>query len=171
MRTIPAFALPALLLMQSIASAQPAKPAPAAPPIPNVVLTGKAAVKVLKQCSRAVPIHVGGYWTPTQSDIKRLETDAPAFLRRQTKAPHYPWSAWACQYVGYVQSGRRMIYVNCIPRDYAAKVSRADKAVGYKGVDWQHQAFLVADGGHAFFGMEYDAASHQFRSIHFHQPI
>ncbi len=170
MRTVPAVAIWSLLLMQGGAQARPARFIPAPPPAWNVVLTGRAAKRVFNQCSRAAPTQVSGYWTPLASDIKPLETEAPAFFSSQKDKPDLPWNKYARQYAGYVQGGRRMIYVNCAPLEGVEQDDRDMKAARGKGLDWRHTAFVVCDGGPQFFGMEYDVAAHQFRNLSFNGP-
>lgn len=140
------------------------------PPIPNVVLTGKAAAKALKPCSRDAPAHVTAYWTPTQRDIQSLEAEAPAFLSHKTGAPRSVWNHYARQYAGYVQNGRRMIYVNCAARRGLAWFIQEAKKPGNIPIDWQHKAFNICDGGANYFGMEYDVQTHQFGHLSFNGP-
>jgi len=79
-------------------------------------------------------------WTPAQSDVEALEAALPGFLQ---STPHHGRpdlatrvATYRRQYVGVVQGGRRLIYVN-------AFCDRPER--------WEREPVGVDDGGDCYF--------------------
>jgi hypothetical protein len=66
---------------------------------------------------------------------------------------------WRRQYGGFLRDGRRFIYGNFYPRGVGDDRPAAN--------DWRHGPMTVCDGGHAFFGVEYDVDGHRFTHLDF----
>jgi hypothetical protein len=112
-----------------------------------------------------------GFWTPTVSDIARLERDLSTYLVTQdttlAQQPRQPWTPlrnYYRQYVGIVVvGGGHLIYVN------AVAPAERDHLVGARGdtAAWRYVPALVCDGGWALWGVESDPATHRFRGFAF----
>jgi hypothetical protein len=70
-----------------------------------------------------------------------------------------PPQGWRRQYGGFLRGGRRFIYGNFFPHE-AGDDRPADN-------DWRHAPMMVCDGGHAFFGVEYDVEGRRFTHLGF----
>jgi hypothetical protein len=73
------------------------------------------------------------------------------------------------QYAGFIISGRKIIYVNAFPKGMIEEEARL--LPGRPEFDWRHQAMRVCDGGHRFFGVEYDPATEKFSHFLFNGAI
>ena len=150
------FAFPIGFALAACGVAQAVLPADA------VILPGPAADQLLHQCSRGVPTGYAGHWQPTAEDIAALEAALPAALAAAQPgdaslrgAPH----GWRRQYGGFLRGGRRFVYGNFFPRDVGEGRSPDN--------DWHRAPVMVCDGGHAFFGAEYDVAARRFTRLDF----
>ena len=122
----------------------------AGPPLPAdaVILPEAIADQLLHQCSRAVPPAYDGHWQPGAEDIAALEAALPAALPAGDADLRGAPQGWQRQYAGFLRNGRRYIYGNFFPRS----VGDGNRS----GNDWHQEPVMVCDGGHAFFGVEYD---------------
>jgi hypothetical protein len=136
----------------------------ASPPLsPDAaILPAAAASRLLEQCSRGVPPAYDGHWTPSAGDIAALEAALPQALSATRSAGAETRNApqgWKRQYGGFLRGGRRFIYGNFFPGEMGG--SRTPDG------DWHHAAVVVCDGGHAFFGVEYDVEGRRFTHLDF----
>jgi hypothetical protein len=66
------------------------------------------------------------------------------------------------QYAGFISSGRKIIYVNALPRrDTESQMPDEPPE------DWKHKALVMCDGGPQFFGVEYDPQTKAFSNFAF----
>ena len=117
---------------------------------------------LLKQCSRAVPEAVTGYWAPDIKQVSELEMRAPAAFEGQlAKRTLKPLSSeFLRQYVGIVSSGIELIYVNAFPRDHEQYIR-----------NWRSRAKVICDGGPDFFGAAYNPATGTFTQFWFNGAL
>jgi hypothetical protein len=135
----------------------------------RTILTGREAIIVLNQCSRMRPEHDSLSWTPSKADIDTLEHLYPSAVG-SLGAPRPGKSCF--QYAGFTHEGKRYIYVNAYPRDFAdagsfVPFNTSDDSSDTSDVDWSRKAMVICDGGPAFFGMIYDVAGHSFSDLSF----
>jgi hypothetical protein len=125
-----------------------------------VVLPGSEVVQLLSQCSRGAPAPGEASWQPATKDIADFETALPAALSAHHVAGDPDWSRvlldWRRQYVGIVRGGHRFIYGNFFPRGMTEEAPY-----------WLNKPVGVCDGGHAFFGAEFDIQTRRFTQIDF----
>jgi hypothetical protein len=123
-----------------------------------VILPGRMAARMLRQCSRSAPTGGKSTWQPSVGDILSLEAVLPKALMAHGPSSSPDWSTvqskWRRQYVGIVLNGRRLIYGNYFPKN--------DEARG-----WRSAPQIVCDGGSSFFGVVYDLADHSITDIAF----
>ena len=147
------------------------KPPPAGPAKPvgrfvlvsshAVILIGNAALPLFKQCSRGGPEQVTGYWTPSVGDVQQIERDAPAYFKAQKREKPGMMVRDYRQYAGFIQHGRRMIYMNAFPAAEAAEFSKE------KSQSWHSVAVVICDGGPSIYGVEYDLKTRLFQNLEF----
>jgi hypothetical protein len=127
-----------------------------------VILPEAIAGRLLDECSRGVPAAYTGHWLPNADDIAALEAALPQALgavrRGGAKLRGAP-QGWRRQYGGFVRDGHRFIYGNFFPRDIG-DFRPADN-------DWRHAPVMVCDGGHVFFGVEYDVEGRRITHLDF----
>lgn len=125
-------------------------------PTRALILPGRAAEGLLRQCSRDVPASPNGTWEPTGADITALESGLYAAVKHVPKGassspipPEFTeanWrQKWGRRYVGITRDGRRYIYGDFGPDGHGP----------------------VCDGGPAFFGVEYDVEAKRFTHVAF----
>lgn len=156
MQTAARFAFVIGLALAACGAAQAVLPADA------VILPAPIADQMLHQCSRGVPASYDGHWLPSAEDIAALEAALPAAL-----AADHPGDAalrgaprgWRRQYGGFLRGGRRFLYGNFFPRDLGEGHPADDR--------WRGAPVMVCDGGHAFFGVEYDVDGRRFTRLDF----
>ena len=125
------------------------------------ILTGKSALPLFNPCSRNPPAHITGYWTPAVSDIQQLERDAPTYLKAQKRTTPKMMVKHYRQYAGFIQQGRKMIYVN----GFQDPEDRGYPSHGH--TQWQSEPVVACDGGPSYYGMEYDIQTRQFYHLEF----
>ena len=138
----------------------------------SVVLGPSQAEAAVQQCSRAAP-RIEGAWEPTQRDIEQLEADLGQIRRMRSEECCYSGAGvedaneFYRQYVGVVIGGRRMIYVNAFPAtefdDWPSDVVPLP--------DWEAKAFIVCDGGSAYWGVIYDPERRHFSMLAFNGEV
>jgi hypothetical protein len=158
----------------------------------GVVLPPSEARKLLHQCSRESPGKVDADWTPAPIQIRDLEARLPEALtsalqrraeigrkalaampaaqrtvRERRAQLDYRPSSFVRQYAGFVIAGRRVIYVNALPK---ISVENPNLPPVFQE-DWRHVADIVCDGGIAFFGVEYDPATRRFDHFAFNGSV
>lgn len=135
------------------------------------ILTGSAAKRVLRPCSRGAVQNVQGYWTPTAADIARLEAALPAFLdaeKMPRAARKRGIKSDLHQCAGFVRGSRQWVYVNAFSRRHAEEMRRVQTLLGKnKAWNWRRDAADVCDGGSDFWGVEYDVRAGTFRNLQF----
>src|SRR5258708_12318651 len=154
-RAVALFALTVLLV--PVASSQDAPK--------YVVLDGKHAASVLRQCSRPSPEKFAGTWQPSESDIKELEANLPRIQQvKSTLSCNEPARVKDLnnsyrQYVGVVIGNRRVIYINAFASGILDVTDRKDR--------WRYEPMLACDGGDAFWGAIYDPQTKEFSQLAF----
>ena len=95
------------------------------------------------------------YWTPTQSDILRLENGFTPYLQANpdgfytTNPPIWErLTKYNRQYIGLIMDGRQIIYANYFCNNI--------------GTDWKSHFVFVLDGGECYFQFKYDIGSGDF---------
>jgi len=144
-----------------LAACGAAGPGPALPP-DAVILPEAIANRLLNQCSRGVPPAYDGHWLPAAGDIVALEAALPGALVASRPADAELRNAsqgWRRQYGGFLRNGHRFIYGNFFPSEVGDNRT-ADN-------DWRHAPVMICDGGHAFFGVEYDVEGRRFTHLDF----
>ena len=66
-------------------------------------------------------------------------------------------SVFVRQYVGVIQNGKRVVYINGADSD----VSESDD------LSWKHRPLYVCDGGDRYWGVVYDPESRAFSQMEF----
>jgi hypothetical protein len=117
------------------------------------------APKVLEQCSRQTPSAKEGFWVPTESQVRRLESLLPNYVSRNPPrlAPDLVkhLSEYNRQYIGVLENGKKIIYVNFFIKELYKE----------KPLLWQEQAVIVCDGGEGFWGIEFNVESEKFSNL------
>jgi len=121
----------------------------------SVILSGPASIKIFDQVSRKGPVGVEGLWTPTPDQVSALWNSLPDFLNRPPSILQEPLALYHRQYVGFVRDGRQFIYLN------AFRWHKAWEST------WRTQPIIVADGGCAFFGVEYDVSARKLLNFEY----
>lgn len=130
-------------------------------PMYGVVLPVTQAKALVRQCSRAGPRSVTGAWSPSPSQIRDLELRLPNAISKQRKHDGRSMDV-VRQYAGFISSGRKIIYVNALPRrDTESQMPDEPPE------DWKHKALVMCDGGPQFFGVEYDPQTKAFSNFAF----
>ncbi|MDR1969007.1 MAG: hypothetical protein LBQ32_10010 [Burkholderiaceae bacterium] len=120
-----------------------------------IILKPSQGPALLKQCSRQVPQHVSGFWSPELSQIQELEAALPAFLSSQAASKQLrPLTEFKRQYVGFIQNGKKYIYGNFYSFDLL-KEGLSSTAV------------VVCDGGASFWGVVYSGEDSTFQDLSF----
>jgi len=128
-------------------------------PADAVILPEAVSDQLLRQCSRGTPPAYDGHWQPGADDIAALEAALPGALPPGDSELRNAPQGWRRQYGGFLRGGRRFIYGNFFPRDVGE---------GHVGDnDWRRAPVMVCDGGHAFFGVEYDVEARRITHIGF----
>ena len=99
----------------------------------------------------------GGYWTPTEAQVKILEAALPAYLQDNSQLFYRQPPVWERlngynrQYVGLIEANKQVIFANFFCQDM--------------GVDWRKEPVEILDGGECYFQVKFDIASQSFFSI------
>ena len=138
----------------------------------------------LAQCSRVSPPFDGPFWSDSSGDVaafeQRLEqalSDPPADLVKSEKQDRANGVAipqptdfvssrekLGREYIGYTVNGRRMIYGNFYPPFEAADFASVP-------AEDRDGPYGTCDGGHVFFGAEYDVEKRLIDRISFDGAI
>ena len=113
------------------------------------VLPQRVAPQMLRQCSRATPANVTGYWTPDKAAINQLEAALQTFLKGEAIPPEQPYHR---QYIGIIVAGKKLIYGNFYPEEHEST---------------DQTPLIVCDGGPSYWGIVFDPASGQFSDLRF----
>ena len=115
----------------------------------GVIVPTSAAAEVLNQCSRETVTPIEGYWRPTPTMVRELETRLPTFLSYESRLE--PLTSYIRQYAGVVSVGRPLIYASFLtaPSD----------------LPWQREVLIVCDGGNRAWGVAFDVQSKTFGEV------
>lgn len=153
-------------------------------PAHAVVLPDSLGPEMIRQCSRSAPRDVRGYWTPGPAEVNAFERALAPVLQAALDSiggrdGPVRGSDYVRQYVGVVtRDGRRIVYVSGVHRTTVERdedIMRRhtigiDSALAAEEPMWRHRPYAVCDGGHYFFGAEYDPASGEVRTLDFNGP-
>jgi hypothetical protein len=111
---------------------------------------------------------------PSDSQIRDLEARLPAaFVPALNRQPESyegattPLPTYGREYGGIVVGGRKLIYINAFPHRMV-DFDGTDLAEDWKhGNRWLHNAVVVCDGGHGFWGAVYDPERKTFSDFAF----
>jgi hypothetical protein len=137
-----------------------------ATPLPHVeagtvVLSLAVAPGALHQCSRATPVSVSGYWLPSATDTRRLDSDLGKLSHVSSKLCCMSGfrvvrpKSYFRQYIGVEVDGQRLIYINAFDPGIAQQL------------DWLHEPVVGCDGGTAFWGALYNPQTRSFSAVAF----
>lgn len=120
----------------------------------GVVFSGKQT----EQSAKVQPtLHIGApYWTPSEGEIRQLESALPEFLERSNGAAKIvrKLSSYRRQYLGYSDNGEKWILVNSFCEGYWKR-----------DASWQNIAVVVYDGGDCYFRVRYRVLSRSFSGL------
>lgn len=85
-------------------------------------------------------------WTPTVEDALRADAIARQCVKEKAPEVHGRYDEYSRQYVGYLQDGRRLVFINYF-------IERSDFAY------WKKKLVRVKDGGSNYFEVRVDLAS------------
>ena len=103
---------------------------------------------------------MGGFWTPSPSQVLAAEQRLPELLR---KSGHkLKLSDLYRQYLGVTSHGKKLIYLNSFP-GFALDHSKEQ--------DWHVTSVTVCDGGDVFWGVEFDPAENTFQNLQFNGEV
>ena len=108
---------------------------------------------------------VEGFWTPTVQDVGRAEAALPAAAREHAPELTVPFERYYRQYVGIVDEGRRLLYVNMIHEAFFAQEREAGDD---DRQDPRTVLLVVDDGGDWFVEGFFDPASDTFTQLWVH---
>jgi hypothetical protein len=135
----------------------------------GVVLPAQEQAKLLESCARPTPSGLSGQWSPSQSDIDRLERRLPSIVGNALarvvleKGETLPRpSDYYRQYGGFRRDGRRVIYICGLHRGL---VQIAQKSLDQHA--WKRRAMGADDGGLAVLGILYDVDRDEFGPVQF----
>jgi hypothetical protein len=117
--------------------------------------------ELLKQCSRATPQGVSGFWKPSTHDIDELELALPKYLAAREKAGQQippKGESYHRQYIGFSIGSDRLIYGNFYP---------GSAATGFWKDKESKQALGVCVGGPVFWGIVFRLSTKTFEDIRF----
>jgi len=118
---------------------------------------------------------VAGYWQPTASDIRHLETRLSELLRAGKVALHNrSLNHYFRQYIGIKVQQRSLVCLNAVSADFldlqtarCSRLSLPDREAseechpGY----WQQHAIVVDDGGDSLWRILYDPITQEFEGF------
>ncbi len=170
--------IPLVLLGALGCSASPSPKVPVAPAAPRqwVVISAEEAPNVFMQCSRSAPKEKDGpFWAPSPAQIEALEGGLGAYLREYGHAKQGDdLTRFYRQYVGFVRSGRKLIYLNALSAEYFENNLRLCREYPREMPkdlcdpdEWRHSMNIVCDGGDGYWGLEYDPQTKTFSQLAF----
>lgn len=138
----------------------------AAREIQGQILTNLNALSVYKQCSRDTPQMPEAVWTPSKETLEKVER----LILPKVRSALGGWKNWLGQtdlesfenvlptlkreYVGVVRNDKKFIYVNLFQNYEIDDEPRTGPTI-------------FCDGGHYFFGVEYDVVTQKIIHIAF----
>jgi hypothetical protein len=151
----------AICIMATMLTAVAADPTFESPSTGRFVLATSLGPELLKQCSRAAPHAVSGFWKPSMHDIDQLELALAKYLEDRARAGQQTppqAQSYHRQYVGFTNGSERFIYGNFYPASAATGLWKDKEA---------KRAFGVCDGGPAFWGIVFRVSSKTVEEIRF----
>jgi hypothetical protein len=120
------------------------------------VLEGYAAERLFSQCTRTAP-KPQGWWQPDTISIENLRAAFTTYSRWVIDSRRFSISNYYCQYAGFTQGNRKLIYCNFFTISPHEESLRKDWDVWLR----THPQ-IVCDGGDEFFGVVYDVEKRKF---------
>ena len=134
----------------------------------NRILVGHSALlpqsegmRLATQCSRRGVSNVQATWVPSANQLTEMEIELSKFLASKHPKILKSSEKLYLQYAGFVVNGRPIIYINAI-NEFHVHPPFTDEPV-----DWKNVAMKFCDGGHVFWGLEYDPISKSFSNMAF----
>ena len=131
--------------------------APELPPHVAILRAGQSAAS-LQQCSRSSPSNISGGWEVSPELAAQIETDLPKLAPQMHGLDA---QVFYRQYVGILQSGKRLVYINAF----------APGTLETHDDSWKREPTGACDGGDQFWGAVYDPATRQFSELAFNGAI
>lgn len=126
----------------------------------SVALSKSAAAEVTDQCSRGSPEWDSAF-DPTLEELNALECSLPeleTFVRTSLGFDDFVVGEYFRQYVGLVQDGNRVVYVNAMRASLVP-------------AEWYTKPVRACDGGRSFFGVVFDLELRRFRDVDFNGSL
>ena len=147
---------PVFVLVSLALACAPSGPAPDERPIPGAVVAEEYTETVLHPCTRPGPAPIDSIWSPDSSAIRQFEAGLAAYLRsasyqRPGHGPTFPLSQYRGWFAGFVQGRTQWIY-----GAFARQTSGSMTAP---------MAFKWCDGGGAYFGVEFNPLTREYRNL------
>lgn len=123
---------------------------------PGRIVEERDGQLLMRQCSRAVPPGVQGFWRPSEDMIAKLEAELSKVRRLQATSCCFVGAtirdpqAYQREYLGVVIGGRMLIYVNAF--------------LFQEGVS-EDSPVVICDGGDSAWGVLYDPATGEFSEL------
>lgn len=144
----------------------------------RAVVLDPHSMRTWQPCRTSTTAGISGFWTPESGEIERIDSLLPRILssglKRVDPSTVLHPALYYRQYVGIVQNGRRLIYVNGFHEGYISMIYRSyeQSPAGAKRSDldvdfWKYTPVTVCDGGVWYFGITYDPATKRFGSLEF----
>lgn len=134
----------------------------------STILDSAHGTKLLKQCSRAVPLYIADFFNLNESEIKLLERHFSNLKNLRAEKSGSIGSTipslekFGCQYMGVKINGSKYIYIN------AFRVDNVDPDSFYK--NWQTDPIIICDGGNYFWGVLFNLETFEFSQLYINGP-
>ena len=125
-------------------------------PLPGVIFPAETAQRSAVSGPGPGP-ESSSYWTPSESEVRDLEAELPAFLSTHwptKRRPHMPLQEYRRQYFGVQHSGSKLIYVNAFCKGSWSQFP-----------EWETRRVVVVDGDICFFQVFYNPSTHKFEDL------
>jgi hypothetical protein len=129
------------------------------------VLDTSKGTRLLKQCSRASPDSVTGFWVVTPKDINLLEVNFRKILLLKAKQcclinGNLGTLKQICyQYIGVIIKNKKYIYINAFAVDQDELDSYLKR--------WKNDPIIICDGGTSEWGVLFDLKQKSFCQLAF----
>jgi hypothetical protein len=123
--------------------------------------------RIERWCSRPGPA-LTGYWKPDAGQIQAVEKalapvlEAALAKKRVADSMRPAVEDYYRRYIGIRIRGERVIYINGFEKRFAEHPKEPEQ--------WKSQVVFACDGGHLFFGAEYDVATATIKRVDFNGP-
>jgi len=128
------------------------------------MISSNKGADMLRQCSRAVPDKVSGYFDLSINDIQGLENNFKKVLELKASDCCILGGViknikdYCFQYVGLVINSKKYIYINAFQVESAHDLETFFK-------DWKTNPIIACDGGDSFWGVLYDMETGLFAQL------